>query len=163
MENKKDQSKNDKIDKPENRRRLFSFFKYPKLRIKYGSFYAFIGLCSVGVLNFSLIFIMLQMLNTTGKEVDVGSSIGERFLQVIEYNHWLVIITLLVLFVLFFAFAFVLANRIAGPMQPLLRHIEELKKGNYTHRTHLRKGDELKPLMSGLNELSESLELKNKN
>ena len=156
--NKEKPDSTEKEAKPENRRRLISFFKYPKLRLKYGSFYAFIGLCTVGVLNFALIFILLQMLNQTGHELDAGYDIGKRLLNVLEYNHWLVVGTMITLFILFFVFAFVLANKIAGPMQPLLRHIEEIKKGNYTHRTHLRKGDELKPLMHALNDLSESFQ-----
>lgn len=158
MKESSQEQSTEKKGKPENRRRLVSLFMYPKLRLKYGSFYAFIGLCAVGVLNFALIFILLQMLNLTGHELEAGNDIGSRLISALQYNKWLLIGSITTLFVLFFVFAFVLANKIAGPMQPLLRHIEEIKKGNYSHRTHLRKGDELKPLMHALNDLSESFQ-----
>ena len=48
--------------------------------------------------------------------------------------------------------------RIYGPTVPILRMIESLKQGQYGQTRHLRKTDELKNVMEGLNELS--IELK---
>ncbi len=52
----------------------------------------------------------------------------------------------------------VISHRFFGPVFALRKHIEALLKGEYSHRTHLRKSDELKELAADLNQLSEKLE-----
>jgi len=53
-----------------------------------------------------------------------------------------------------------MSHRFYGPIIPLLRHIEELKKGNYSSRVRLRKADELMELQDALNVLAGCLEAK---
>lgn len=53
---------------------------------------------------------------------------------------------------------FVISHRLYGPAYAMRKHIEALKRGEFTHRTHLRKQDEFKDLAKELNELSEVLE-----
>ncbi len=57
-----------------------------------------------------------------------------------------------------FGFAILLTHRFYGPMVPILRHLEEMKKGNYTSRIRLRKKDELHDLSEKLNDLTAHLE-----
>lgn len=52
----------------------------------------------------------------------------------------------------------VISHRFFGPVVALQKHISALTRGEYDHRTHLRKTDELKELASDLNQLSEQLE-----
>lgn len=59
-----------------------------------------------------------------------------------------------------FIFAIILTHRFYGPMVPVLRHIEELRKGNYSSRIRLRQTDELQDLSEKLNALTEELEKK---
>lgn len=54
----------------------------------------------------------------------------------------------------------VISHRFYGPMVALRRHLGALMKGEYSHRTHLRKNDELKEIAHDLNQLSEYLESK---
>lgn len=51
-----------------------------------------------------------------------------------------------------------LSHRIYGPLVPFMRHIDELKAGNFTSRIRLRKDDELFELRDGLNDLAITLE-----
>lgn len=57
-----------------------------------------------------------------------------------------------------FAFVVFLTHRFYGPLVPIHRHIEELKKGNFTSRLKVRKKDELQELCDQLNDLSEELQ-----
>jgi len=55
-------------------------------------------------------------------------------------------------------------HRLIGPFRPFTRHIEELTKGNYSHRVTLRKGDVKMQYdyADKLNELAARLEAKDK-
>lgn len=53
-----------------------------------------------------------------------------------------------------------MSHRFYGPVIPLLRHIEELRNGNFSSRVKLRRGDELMELQEALNGLAEMLEAK---
>lgn len=53
-----------------------------------------------------------------------------------------------------------LSHRIFGPAVPMLRLIEDLRKGNYDSRGHLRKRDEFQDVMNELNELAADLKAK---
>ena len=54
-------------------------------------------------------------------------------------------------------------HRVLGPCVPILRLIEKLKNGQYGEQGRLRKDDELKNVMSALNELSTELKKKSGN
>ncbi len=56
----------------------------------------------------------------------------------------------------------VLSHRFFGPVVALQKHINALTRGEFEHRTHLRKNDELKELAADLNQLSERLESQTK-
>src|SRR5665213_295356 len=51
----------------------------------------------------------------------------------------------------------VYSHRIFGPTVPIRRHIQNLIKGDYQSRIHLRAGDEFKDIAAELNELAEKL------
>jgi len=72
---------------------------------------------------------------------------------------------------LFFLYVLLLAavcvaytHKLIGPFLPFKRHVEELTKGNYSHRVVLRKGDVrvLYEYADQLNELAKQLETKEK-
>ena len=72
---------------------------------------------------------------------------------------------LFVLYVLLLAAVCVAyTHRLIGPFRPFTRHVEQLSKGNYSHRVVLRKGDVrmLNEYADKLNELAIHLETKDK-
>ena len=56
-----------------------------------------------------------------------------------------------------FIYALVLTHRVSGPIMSIVAFIDELKKGNYGYARNLRRGDELVPIMSRLQELARVL------
>ena len=61
-----------------------------------------------------------------------------------------------------FATIFKLTHQIYGPLVAIKRFLEQLKKGDYSARIVIRKGDDLQNLVKDLNELAEALEQKEK-
>lgn len=51
-----------------------------------------------------------------------------------------------------------MSHRYYGPIIPLLRHVEELRNGNYSSRVKLRQSDELIEIQDALNGLAETLD-----
>jgi methyl-accepting chemotaxis protein len=50
------------------------------------------------------------------------------------------------------------SHRFYGPLIPLLKQIEAIKSGDFSVRGRLRQSDEMKEVMTALNELAESLQ-----
>ena len=140
-----------------NRRRAYRiFFLNPKFQLRYSFFYAGIALSTLAISSFLSIFFLVNLVSQS-YEGDPGVGILSYIWSTIIMN-WQTITLLTVGYVsAFFLFAFVLSKNIVGPISVIVRHIDELKKGNYEHRIRLRKSDELKPLMVALNELAENL------
>jgi HAMP domain-containing protein len=59
-----------------------------------------------------------------------------------------------------FAAGIALGHRIFGPSVPMLKLVQDLRKGDYSARGHLRKRDEFQDLMEELNALAATLEKK---
>jgi two-component system, NtrC family, nitrogen regulation sensor histidine kinase NtrY len=75
-------------------------------------------------------------------------------------NLYLLYITAIALFVLFFAtwIARILADQISNPISALLRAADEVRKGNLGYRLRIRAIDELATLVRGFNEMMQALE-----
>ncbi len=79
-------------------------------------------------------------------------------------NLYLLYITLIAMFVLFFAtwIARVLADQISNPIAALLRAAGEVRKGNLGYRLHTKAIDELATLVRGFNLMMQALEANSK-
>jgi HAMP domain-containing protein len=141
------------------RRRLYRVFLYPRFQLKYGMYYAAIAFTSILILNVVTVYFLVYLIDYSGHE-EPGIGITNILLNSIKQNAGIAGLAAFSLFVLYFSLAFIFTKNIAGPLKVLVRHVEELKNGNYGHKTRLRKTDELKPMMSALNELSEVLAAK---
>jgi len=83
----------------------------------------------------------------------------EAILKTANYNLF---IRILMITPLVFFLAIVLSHRIAGPIQRFKLTLDEVIKGDYSKRLHLRKTDELKDAADSVNKLIELLERKSK-
>ncbi len=63
---------------------------------------------------------------------------------------------------LVFVIAIVLSHRIAGPIYRIKKTLDEISKGDYAKRLHLRKTDELKDVADSINRAIDKLEEKAK-
>ncbi len=79
-------------------------------------------------------------------------------------NLYLLYITLIAMFVLFFAtwIARILADQISNPISALLRAAGEVRKGNLGYRLHIQAIDELATLVRGFNLMMQALETNSK-
>lgn len=75
-------------------------------------------------------------------------------------NLYLLYITLIAMFVLFFAtwIARILADQISNPISALLRAASEVRRGNLGYRLEVKAIDELATLVRGFNEMMQALE-----
>lgn len=142
--------------KQPNRRRFFRLFVNPKYQLKYGLYYATIALLSLISWNALTVFFLVELVNTSSQSAP-GVSIGQNLIDTILNNRWIFLLGMTLIAMMFMGIAVALSKNVVGPMRALLRHIEALKEGNYEHKTVLRKTDELKSMMTALNELSDVL------
>jgi two-component system, NtrC family, nitrogen regulation sensor histidine kinase NtrY len=79
-------------------------------------------------------------------------------------NFYYLYMTLITLFVLFVStwIARMLADQISNPIAALLRAAGEVRKGNLSHRVHVKAVDELATLVRGFNEMTQELEANSK-
>jgi PAS domain S-box-containing protein len=79
-------------------------------------------------------------------------------------NLYLLYITLIAMFVLFFAtwIARILADQISNPISALLQAASEVRKGNLGYRLHVKAIDELATLVRGFNLMMQALETNSK-
>jgi PAS domain S-box-containing protein len=79
-------------------------------------------------------------------------------------NFYLLLLTLITLFILFFAtwIALFLARQISGPITALLTAAQQVRRGNLGYRVQVDAIDELATLMHGFNEMTEALEANSK-
>ncbi len=144
------------MEKQQNRRKFFRLFVNPKFQIKYGLYYATIALLALISWNALTVYFLVELVNVSSQSAP-GVSIAQNLLDTLLDNRWILLLGMTVITVMFMGIAIALSKNVVGPMRALLRHIEALKQGNYEHKTVLRKTDELKSMMSALNDLSDIL------
>jgi hypothetical protein len=83
----------------------------------------------------------ILLLNEIGQMLVTASSIGIVIISLVAMFLWAMY-----------------SHRIFGPTVPILRMIHSLEDGEFAHRIHLRKHDEMKVIADALNHLAASLE-----
>ena len=145
----------DNVHSKKERRRFYRLVVSPKFQLKYSLYYVGLALTSMAVLNILMAYMLLNMIQI-GSESPTAK-ISTVIMAAVLANKGIIGAGLAVLGFLYLYLAFILTRNIVGPVRVLVLHIEALKQGNYRHKTNLRKSDELKSLMNGLNELSDVL------
>lgn len=112
----------------------------------------------IGVVMFSLNQTLSSIELAYGLEPDVSSAIQSSVTATLSIA--LMISAVLSVFSLMLGIQ--MSHRLYGPLIPIQRHIGELKKGNFSSRILLRKGDELMELQDSLNGLAADFESKYK-
>ncbi|MGZ3721962.1 MAG: HAMP domain-containing protein [Bdellovibrionales bacterium] len=94
------------------------------------------------------------------------ASVNGTMEQTNSFPMYLLFGSCIALYVLIYAFAFILGlivtHKVFGPLVPIQRFLTEIKNGNYSSRIQLRTKDEprLQEIAKSLNELAEFLEKK---
>jgi signal transduction histidine kinase len=140
-----------------NKRRAYRIlFLNPRFQLKYSLFYAAVATGGLAIVAALSIFFLVNLISNAATSDPGVSMLNLLVVTAHEYYPFIGLLSFCLVACLIF-FAYVLSKNIVGPMAVLNRHIEELRKGNYDHKTVLRNSDELKPLMHALNALSEAL------
>lgn len=128
-----------------------NYFIKKELQGKY--IFAFFLFVILGSVIFSLIFSMLSADTLTIAYKDYDLQIGKTPLILVREilsAHWIFIVTAGLAVVVLSMF---LTHRFAGPMFRFEKSVEEMVKGNFDFKIHLRKKDEGKELAEALNQL----------
>jgi methyl-accepting chemotaxis protein len=139
------------------RRYLSRLLFKPKLQLKYGLFFMAVGVPCMIALNLLTVLILVKVVTLAG-HTNPGTDISKLIITLITENGALLFAWVMTVAMGFLAVAVLLTQRIVGPLHALLKHVEEIKNGNFEYQTHLRKKDELKPLMDALNQLGPHLQ-----
>ena len=76
---------------------------------------------------------------------------------VLKKVNTILIFGLPVVFLVLLGAGMIISNRLAGPVDRLVKEMEEISGGNYSKRITLRKGDDLKPVADNINKLLDKL------
>lgn len=134
-------------------RSILRFLIFPKKQLKYALFhFLIVGLSVLSVNSFSY-YKFTQLLDST------TNNMSQYLLA--EYTQYISVISLITLAFMgatSFILVIIFLHRFVGPIKPLLRHLDCILSGNYSHRTHLRSEDEINEIAVKLNEVSEYLQ-----
>lgn len=139
------------------KRRWRNYLLNRQFQLKFSLYFIAIVLAVVGVMMASIFSLLLDLrlkiLEFYGADITLQAHIDKAVFEI-------TIISLLILAgfsVMSFFYSLIITHRIAGPIMVICRYIDDLKAGKYEGNRHLRYHDELKPIMTGLNELAEIL------
>jgi len=144
------------MEKTKNQRRLYRIFLQPRFQLKYAAYFMTIAVSSVLSICIITVYFSMKLLTYVRQRPD-ANDIFKIFRDFLLQNKLEVLGSLVLMASFYMILAIIYTKRIVGPLKVLVKHVEALKIGDFDHRTTLRKHDDLRPLMTSLNELSASL------
>lgn len=116
-----------------------------------------VPLVFVGGCLYYLIFTLMA------KQIGIPEYIAYTLSPVIKEINFMLLVGIPPLFIILMIWGVVLSHRFAGPLERLESELKRITdKGDYNHRLHLRKRDQIKPLADAINGLLERLDGKHK-
>lgn len=113
-------------------------------------------LFAIGCLYYLIFTIMAEQLG-------IPESIAYNLFPVVKKINAVLAIGLPPLFLLLIWWGAVLSHRIAGPLQRVEKELNKITHSHdFSHRIHLRKSDDVKPITDAINKLLDSLHRKGK-
>lgn len=111
---------------------------------------------AIGCLYYLVFTIMAEQLG-------IPESIAYNLLPVLKKVNTILAIGLPPLFLLLIWWGTVLSHRIAGPLQRIEKELNKITNSHdFSHRIHLRKSDDVKPVSDAINRLLDSIHRKAK-
>lgn len=141
-----------------NGRTLGGVLSKPRQQLKYASIFLGIGIVGLGLILSVFLTMMTQTVETLGLMYAIDRDITEMIRQSLDSALYMTVAVAGTMALVALLLIIWIGHRIFGPVIPIKRQIEELKKGNYAARGALRKHDEFTDVMDALNELAEHLE-----
>lgn len=95
------------------------------------------------------------------EQLGIPESIAYNLLPVVKKINAILAIGLPPLFLLLIWWGTILSHRFAGPLQRIEKELHKIThSGDYSHRIHLRKSDDVKPIADAINKLLDSIHRK---
>lgn len=97
------------------------------------------------------------------EQLGIPESIAYNLFPVVKKINAILAVGLPPLFLLLIWWGTILSHRFAGPLQRLEKELHKIThSGDYSHRVHLRKNDDVKPIADAINKLLDSVHRKAK-
>jgi len=139
-------------------RRLSNFIIAPDRQLRAALLAVGIGLLFFfGFFGFQ-IWMFSALVESLAPLIPESSNVNQMISESVHWS-WIVFFVGAVAFTLLLTtLTIVISHRIYGPIYAIRKHVAAIGRGEFAHRTHLRKSDEFKDLAKDLNSLSEALE-----
>lgn len=101
--------------------------------------------------------------NIMAEQLGIPEVIAYNLFPVVNKINAILAIGIPPLFLLLIWWGTILSHRFAGPLTRLEKEINKIThSGDYSHRIHLRKNDDVKPVADAINKLLDSVQKKHK-
>lgn len=141
-------------------RKISNYFIAPERQLKIALFAVGIGLLFFfGFFGFQ-IWMFSALIASLAPLIPESSNVEPMIADSIHWT-WIVFFVGAITFTIVMAtITIVISHRVYGPVYAIRKHLAAIARGEFSHRTHLRKHDEFKDVAQDLNQLSEVLEAK---
>lgn len=114
-------------------------------------------------LLFAICCLYYLIFTFVAEQLGIPESIAYNLFPVVKKINAMLAIGLPPLFLLLIWWGTILSHRFAGPLQRLEKELHKIThSGDYSHRIHLRKSDDVKPIADAINKLLDSVHRKAK-
>jgi len=141
-------------------RKLANFAISPKKQLRLGLIFASGGLAIFLAFFAFEYWLLTGIISSLTPLIPEDSPVHQMLADSLMWSWVACLLIALVFALVVILGTLVITHRFYGPMIALRRHTWTLLRGEYEHRTHLRKHDEFKELANDLNQLSERLQKK---
>jgi len=104
-----------------------------------------------GACLYHLIFFLLA------RHIAIPEFMIQTLLPVIKKINFLLLFSLPAAFILLFWLGLAISNRLAGPVERLVKEVDEIASGQRLKRLSVRKDDDLKPLIESVNKILDKM------
>ncbi|MDD5436343.1 MAG: hypothetical protein PHX20_02250 [Candidatus Omnitrophica bacterium] len=112
-------------------------------------------------LVFSIACLYYLVFKIMAEQLGIPEYIALNLFPVIHKINMILLVGMPPLFLILILWGIVLSHRFAGPIERLQRELKKIAHSrDYSIRLRVRKGDDIKPIADGINELLDSIEKK---
>ncbi len=129
------------------------YFVERGLQLRFARFVILFVLVSVLITGLLIFYTTFMLLGE--KLADVYPQ--GRLVAIFRAVHLAILVDMLILLPIIFWMSIIFSHRIAGPLPKIYRTLKEIGQGNFDIKLVLRKGDELKDLADGINDMAANL------
>ncbi len=141
-----------------NHRKLKNFLLKPGSQLQYGLYIFITLIIAVGYLQVHLMGVVVETITSYAIKMNFEPGIMMELEKNLNWAWFLSIAGIIAIFVLSVGIGIFVSHRFLGPAVRIKALIAALNAGNYSAREKLRRNDEFKDIIDGLNSLAADLE-----